>query len=166
MKIVVAGIDRLGRSYLLSQDEMEPEVGRGRIWLADQLPIFDVHAVPAITLEPPPGGSRMGIVTIPATSSVDGGSVAQGKSIPGMDDQGFHTTRTLDYNYLIRGELMLHLDEDQARLFPGDCAVIQAARHAWQNLGVEPAQFVSVCISALPATISGISGETAEDSVQ
>jgi uncharacterized cupin superfamily protein len=54
---------------------------------------------------------------------------------PGIDKDGFHTTRTVDFDCLIEGEITLILDDEQVRLEPGDCVVQQATRHAWKNEG-------------------------------
>jgi quercetin dioxygenase-like cupin family protein len=59
---------------------------------------------------------------------------------PGLADHmdpsapGMHTTQTVDYGVVIRGEITLELDEGaKVRLRPGDCVVQNGTRHAWRN---------------------------------
>jgi len=46
---------------------------------------------------------------------------------------GFHTTRTVDFDFVVEGELTMELDADTVRLEAGDFVIQQAARHAWRN---------------------------------
>lgn len=64
----------------------------------------------------------------------------------------WHRTDTLDYNVVVSGELWLLVEGgDEARLGPGDCAVVRGVRHAWENRGTEPCVLAAVAIAARPA---------------
>jgi quercetin dioxygenase-like cupin family protein len=67
--------------------------------------------------------------------------------VPGLDADGFHVTRTLDYVYVIDGPLMLDLDDDEVEVLPGDVVIQQATRHAWRNLGDAPVRMFTVMVS-------------------
>jgi quercetin dioxygenase-like cupin family protein len=60
--------------------------------------------------------------------------------IPGLDENGFHRTGTLDYLILIEGQLRLDLEEGSAELGPGDIVVQRDTKHAWRNPDETPAK--------------------------
>lgn len=61
---------------------------------------------------------------------------------------GMHTTPTVDYAVVVRGELWLELDRGETRLSPGDVVVQNGTRHAWRNHGDGPATLAVVLIGA------------------
>ena len=65
---------------------------------------------------------------------------------PGMLDHmepghpGMHTTRTIDFEIVLSGEVVLELDDGATvHLHPGDTVVQNGTRHRWHNPGAEPA---------------------------
>jgi mannose-6-phosphate isomerase-like protein (cupin superfamily) len=73
------------------------------------------------------------------------------RGIPGLDENGFHRTGTLDYFVLLEGCLTLELDDGKAELHPGDVVVQRDTRHAWRNSSESPARcFVVVIYPADP----------------
>jgi hypothetical protein len=73
--------------------------------------------------------------------------------VPGMGDHfdrsapGMHTTDTIDYGVVVRGEISLELDDGKiVHLRQGDCIVQNGTRHRWRNPLPEPClmAFVSV----------------------
>jgi len=55
------------------------------------------------------------------------------------DNPGMHTTDTVDFDYIISGEVWLELDDgQQVHLQAGDCVIQNGARHAWRNKSSEP----------------------------
>ena len=66
---------------------------------------------------------------------------------------GMHTTDTVDYCIVVRGEMTLELDDgEKVHLRQGDCVAQNGARHRWRNPLSEPClmAFISVggqCIS-------------------
>jgi mannose-6-phosphate isomerase-like protein (cupin superfamily) len=64
------------------------------------------------------------------------------RSAPGM-----HTTDTIDYGVVVRGEMTLELDDgEKVHLRQGDCIVQNGTRHRWRNPLPEPClmAFISV----------------------
>jgi hypothetical protein len=56
------------------------------------------------------------------------------RSAPGM-----HTTDTIDYGVVVRGEMTLELDDGKViHLRQGDCIVQNGTRHRWRNPLPEP----------------------------
>jgi hypothetical protein len=73
--------------------------------------------------------------------------------VPGMGDvmergaPGMHTSDTIDYCVVVRGEMTLELDDGQrVHLKQGDCVVQNGTRHRWRNPLPEPClmAFISV----------------------
>jgi hypothetical protein len=61
------------------------------------------------------------------------------EKLPGLseviepDQNGMHTTNTIDYGVCLEGELFLELDDDERLITPGTVVVQLGARHAWHN---------------------------------
>ncbi len=137
MKRIVAGVDDEGRSYVVSAEEL-PAADWNVLWWFHPADIAATiaqipDAAAAVASEPPPGGVKWVLATWPASA----GPLATRH--PGVDDEGFHTTRTVDFVYLISGELTLLLDRESVTVHAGDVVVQQAVRHAWRNDSGEPA---------------------------
>jgi len=51
-----------------------------------------------------------------------------------LDAPGMHTTDSVDYGIVLRGEIYLELDNGVERLLTaGDCVIQNGTRHAWHN---------------------------------
>jgi mannose-6-phosphate isomerase-like protein (cupin superfamily) len=59
-----------------------------------------------------------------------------------------HRTRTMDYAYIISGEIDMMLDESVVHLKAGDVVVQQATNHAWINHGPEPCRILFVLVDS------------------
>lgn len=44
-----------------------------------------------------------------------------------------HSTRTLDFQYVVSGEVVLILDEDEVHLEAGDSVIIPGCNHSWRT---------------------------------
>ena len=104
---------------------------------------------------PKPNGSLFRLVLFPPRGSPVSGDFLKelSQKIPGMAEQfersgsGMHTSDTLDYDIVIRGELILELgDGGMVHLRPGDCVVQNGTRHRWTNPLSEPCLMASVLI--------------------
>ncbi len=147
MKRVIAATNEEGRSYVESVEEMaEGEsitVWEGRIDIDDALAAID-PASAVDWLEPPPGGVKWRFAHIKP--------YGEHKHPPGLDKDGMHVTRTVDYQVIVDGEINLILDEDTVELHPGDFIILKAARHAWRNLGEKTV--ILMALLTRPATAS------------
>jgi mannose-6-phosphate isomerase-like protein (cupin superfamily) len=66
------------------------------------------------------------------------------------DNFPMHTTDTLDYGVVIRGEIILELDDGKSvHLRQGDCIVQNGTRHRWNNPLAEPCLMAFVMIGAI-----------------
>ncbi len=136
-----------------------------RLWGANTAPTFpdDGSAYPSAAYFPPLGGFRFGLFTVPpdsavaATPPVDMETALKEaeEKLPGAvgylepDHPGMHTTDTIDFEYLVSGEVWLELDDGvEVHLRAGDTVVQNGTRHAWRNKSSEPCQMVVVLIGA------------------
>jgi len=148
---IVTGVNAAGRSYIVSNEPVDGG-GFGQVWEVDVKQLQDwIRGVDpkaaATSIEPPPGSSRWVLATLPPDAQDQERRSAQ--PIPGLDEHGFHTTRTVDYDYVLEGPLVLLLDEGSVELQTGDLVVQQATRHAWRNPGKRPARLLAV-LTTLP----------------
>jgi hypothetical protein len=112
---------------------------------------------------PGPGGTMFRLISYPPKrpegykpppgATLETGLKELSDKVPGMGDvfdrsaPGMHTSDTIDYGVVVRGEMTLELDDGQKiHLHQGDCIVQNGTRHRWRNPLSEPClmAFVSV----------------------
>ncbi|HET6509934.1 MAG TPA: hypothetical protein VFG42_24285 [Baekduia sp.] len=144
MKRVITGVNDEGKSYVVSSEELEVEL------------FIDVHnftpdhvrsiigdvedGTTAEWLEPPAGGIKIMYIAHTPVSQMTGPP----PDLPGLDEEGFHTTRTFDVDYVTHGELTMLLDTEKVVLRGGDVVIQQATRHAWRNESEEQAGLLAI----------------------
>lgn len=135
-----------------------------KLWGADSVPTFpdDGSPRPFLTYFPPVGGFRFGMFTVPPQSvapsallDMEGAMKEVEEKMPGAiahmepDNPGMHTTDTVDFEYVISGEVWLELDNNvEVHLHAGDTVVQNGTRHAWRNKGSEPCHMVVFLVGA------------------
>jgi mannose-6-phosphate isomerase-like protein (cupin superfamily) len=138
--------------------------GFHQLWGCDDPPTFpDDGRMPAqATFFPPVGGCRFLVVTMapagarrPPEGDPDAIRAEMERRFPGLashmepDNPGMHTTDTIDFEYLLSGELVLELDDGaEVVLHPGDTVVQNGTRHRWHNRTSEPAVYVAFMVGA------------------
>ena len=169
LRRVVTGHDGDGRSRVVEDQPIEPittELMPGfsayRIWGRDEPPAFPDDGSPSgiETYFTPVGGSRFVVITHPPEGQappedLDTAAAAAEleRQMPGVmaltEPDGMHTSDTMDYLMVVRGEATLELDDgEQAVLRAGDLIVQNGTRHAWRNFGTEPCTLVAVSVGA------------------
>ena len=113
---------------------------------------------------PGPGGSYFRLISYPPKRppgwkppegvTLESALKELNDKVPGMGDvmergaPGMHSSDTIDYGVVVRGEMTLELDDGKmVHLKQGDCIVQNGTRHRWRNpLETEPClmAFVSV----------------------
>lgn len=75
-----------------------------------------------------------------------------------FDDQGneitplaFHTTNSIDYAIVLKGEIWAVMDADETLLKQGDVLIQRGTHHAWSNRSDEPALLAFILIGGTPA---------------
>jgi uncharacterized cupin superfamily protein len=175
---VATGHSPDGKSVVVSDTEVNadtvsllPGFEFHKLWGADRPPQFpDNGSQPSgPAYFPPLGGYRFMLFTLPPHSApqqapadrqamltemertLHGLSAHMERNTPGM-----HTTDTIDFEYIISGEVWLELDDGkQVHLRAGDTVVQNGTRHAWRNKGSEPCTIV-VFMVGVPRHPSGI----------
>lgn len=173
MKIrrVVTGHTPDGKATVASDTQVEPVTVAllpgmefHRLWGADSAPTFpdDGSPHPGSTYFPPLGGFRFGLFTLPPDSVTPAGEVDMEwalkeaeEKLPGAiahlepDNPGMHTTDTIDFEYIISGEVWLELDDGvEVHLRAGDTVVQNGTRHAWRNKGSVQCRIITILVGA------------------
>lgn len=146
-------------------DRGRPVFGAHLLWgTADGTAVVGSGPQPDMVVKPffpGPGGHRFMLFTfLPEAQDSDdpGDAPLPGAQIedplPGLLDAfeaerpGMHTTDTIDYVYIVSGELVLELDDGEVPLGPGDCVIQRGTTHAWRNRSARPAVVAAVLIGA------------------
>jgi len=66
-----------------------------------------------------------------------------------MADSGMHVTSTLDYVYVLSGEITVVLQQGEVDLKPGDVLIQRGTVHAWSNRGTAPCVMLGVLVDAV-----------------
>jgi hypothetical protein len=89
----------------------------------------------------------------PPGVTFESGLKEMSEKVPGMGDHfergapGMHTSDTIDYGVVVRGEMTLELDDGQkVHLRQCDCVVQNGTRHRWRNPLTEPCLMAFISI--------------------
>ena len=168
---VVTGHTSDGKATVASDTKVEgitldmlPGEEFHRLWGADETVTFPDDGSPRScpSYFPPVGGFRFGMFTVAPLSeatleNIDHQAVMREfeEKLPGIaalmepDNPGMHTTDTIDFEYVISGEVWLELDDGkEVHLRAGDTVVQNGTRHAWRNKSAEPCRMVVCLIGA------------------
>jgi len=173
MKIrrVVTGHTPDGKATVASDSDVDaitigmlPGAEFHRLWGSDEAPTFPDAGSPrpARAYFPPVGGFRFGVftigpdsVTMPKDLDMQLATVEIEDKLPGLaahleaDNPGMHRSDTIDFEYVLTGEVWLELDDGQeVHLRAGDTVVQNGTRHAWRNKSREPCRVVFFLVGA------------------
>jgi len=112
---------------------------------------------------PGPGGTMFRLISYPPKRpegykpppgvTFESGLKEMSDKVPGMGDHfergapGMHTSDTIDYCVVVRGEMTLELDDGaKVHLRQGDCVVQNGTRHRWRNPLPEPCLMAFISI--------------------
>lgn len=170
---VVTGHDATGKSRVIADSAAGPDDPRVYIpegnpgtcltdlWSLIGLPTqFDGPVPPArepFKLSPPSGGLVLRTVEVPPDSernfaampayfdrmSADGNLAHSNDRHPAM-----HRTDTIDFAIILKGEVVLVLDDGEVPLKAGDVVIQRGTNHAWSNRTNTPCLFACVLIDA------------------
>lgn len=171
---IVTGHDASGRSVIVSDTPSPhamalagvPNFGVTDIWKTERAPASNEGGADAcsgtITLAPPASGSVFRVVQFPPdkdyvgkwkpdaafASMGESGSAAMHEGSP--RHEAMHTTNSVDYAFVLEGEIWAVLDESEVLMKAGDVLVQRGTSHAWSNRGDRPCMVGFVLIDALP----------------
>jgi mannose-6-phosphate isomerase-like protein (cupin superfamily) len=135
----------------------EPNVAMTDFWYSDETPASNAgnkdNAVRPLVLQTPPKGSIFRVVELPPDSErnfsnlkgIDGGALQEGQR-----HAGFHRTKSLDYIFVMEGELYCLLDEGEVLLKAGDFLIQRGTNHAWSNRSNKRVLILGVMLDAQP----------------
>ena len=168
---IVTGHTKDGKATIASDKKVDaitidmiPGWEYHRLWGVDGTVTFPDDGSPHSysAFFPPVGGFRFALFTVPPGRETipedfdfEKALVEMEEKLPGMaahmepDAPGMHTTDTIDFDYVISGEIWLELDDgEEVHLRAGDTVVQNGTRHAWRNKGSEPCRIVVCLIGA------------------
>jgi mannose-6-phosphate isomerase-like protein (cupin superfamily) len=97
-------------------------------------------------LTPPPGSLHWRIFDLPPEAGTQGARDDSVVQMDEVDDEGWHCTPTLDYIYVLEGDITLELDEGSVDLSGGDCVVQRRTNHRWRNRGSTKARVMAIML--------------------
>lgn len=118
---------------------------------------------------PDPGGTNFRLISYPprrppgwkppAGVTFESALAELDAKVPGMgrhfdrSEPGMHTTDTVDYCIVVRGEMTLELDDGHImHLGQGDCVIQNGTRHRWRNALAEPCLMAFISIGGKRAS--------------
>lgn len=161
---IVAGNDDRGKAAVLQDgpapdvrlDPARPGFAATRLWVTDSSPakvkgVRETLDLPH-TIEPPPIGTVCRVVEFPPEKSYIGkitaadvraffeamGSPAASTGGPVARHPYMQRTATLDFCYILEGEITLVLDTEEVHLQEGDTVIQRGTNHAWSNRSDKP----------------------------
>jgi mannose-6-phosphate isomerase-like protein (cupin superfamily) len=112
-----------------------------------------------VKLEPPTRGSILRIVEFPPDSAWRGSadalkafnSIGAGHAKDqSASDPMMHTTATVDYIIVLKGEIYAIMDTEETLLKTGDILIQRGTNHSWSVRGTEPCIVAAILIGANP----------------
>lgn len=160
-----------GRSRILSDAPVPhvlqsgPQRGLINMWATDSTPPSLMkldNAASPVQLEPPTDGTVFRLFQLGPKAAIDSNpDAAERTAASAFERMGathlrvdttrhpsMHKSHTLDYIMLLKGRVLLVLDEEETELKPFDVVIQRGTNHAWINLEDEPALMMGVLMDA------------------
>ena len=140
MRRVVTADDIEGKSVVKWDNEVEGVPGRpARPGLA-RIQMWASKKLPAELAEEDPIAWDLG-------RTIAGGSVFRFTRFDPGHTQHWHRTDTIDYAFVVSGEITMQLDKEEVLLKAGDVVIQRGTLHNWANNGQEPCIILFVLIA-------------------
>ncbi len=164
---IITAVNSDGKSHVLTDGEGLDFGTLTELWATDSAPASygsdDEIAERRVRLEPPANGTVFRLFRVEpddpnrSRDELEQGTAA-GFAAVGAEhcrpntarDPRMHTTSSVDYIVLLRGEVTLLLDEGEVDLKPFDVVIQRGTNHAWINKGTEVAELVGILVDAEP----------------
>jgi uncharacterized cupin superfamily protein len=159
---VITGHDAQGRAVVLADGinpnvHVRPTTVANNLWSTPGTPAPYRLTDPVVGYNrtpPPSGGTLIRITQIPPWREGAGDhaafTVALGVPALAKPRHPFmHRTDTVDYGFVLEGEIEMWLDDSEVRLKPGDVVVQQQTNHAWVNRSGAPCRMAFVLIDGV-----------------
>ena len=160
MRRVVTGIDSAAKSVFTRDDQSPHYIAMGNFQMGElwwdpaaKISAGDLdHAEGKVGAVPALGEALMRYVVFPPRAEMEAMMASAQEQAPNHADEdspsdqvsddfqleednpGMHTTETVDYGFVLEGELTLELDDGVKKLLKaGDSYIQNGTRHAWHN---------------------------------
>ena len=150
---IVTGHDETGKAIVLMDGPAPNQIVRGAtglvstlLWVTDESPADISHsgdrADRTTPVGPPPRGSILRVVDFPPAGNTSGVKHEDVLKEMGVSHGGhgkparhpfMHRTRSVDYAFILEGEIDMLLDDSDVHMKAGDIMVQQGTNHAWVN---------------------------------
>jgi mannose-6-phosphate isomerase-like protein (cupin superfamily) len=172
---VLTGHDAEGKSMIIADGhapnvkEMAsmPGLALTDLWETQGAPASNAGSADAagrpVRLEPPKNGTLLRIVEFPPDSAWRSGADSREafKSIGAghahdrsSSDPMMHTTSTVDYIIVLKGEIYAVMEKGETLLKPGDVLVQRGTNHSWSVRGNEPCIVAAILVNAKPLSFN------------
>ncbi|MDH3241433.1 MAG: cupin domain-containing protein [Alphaproteobacteria bacterium] len=148
---VVTGHDENMKSYIVTDGPAgnvrptRPGHCSTLMWCTDRMPVD-------ITSDEDMGERKLG--TAPPAN---GTRFTVHEIAPHLDyEPNFHRTDTLDYVLVVKGRLLMTLDNEKTELGPGDMVIMRGTAHSWRNVGDETCIVAFVLIDSEKVEVPGL----------
>jgi mannose-6-phosphate isomerase-like protein (cupin superfamily) len=134
------------------------------LWVTDSIPADlsnrEDGANKRVGVIPPPGGTILRVIEFAPEREVKTdyetrlrifqglGLAPEGQSREKPRDPTMHRTKTIDYAFILSGEIDMLLDDSEVHLKAGDVLIQRGTNHAWVNRSDRPCQVAFVLIDA------------------
>jgi quercetin dioxygenase-like cupin family protein len=130
---------------------MTADSGVDELWInASSEPLGHDPTIADAALTPPPGSLHWRIFVVPPDDEAREVAGESAVSIDEVDESGWHKTDTLDYIFVLEGDITLELDDGSVELHTGDCVVQRRTNHAWRNRGTSPVRVMAIMLGVEP----------------
>ncbi len=162
MRRVITG-QKNGKAVILDDAEVPSGDAMGMtvtgLWATANTPTVPIENLDCIKqfkyTFPKPEGTLLWIWTFPPDKVVAKKAKEKGIDLDAEwrkifnEDFGRHTTDTVDYDYIVSGEIWLEIDDGvEVHLNAGDCVVQNGVRHAWRNKSDKDCLMLCVLVGA------------------
>jgi len=170
---IVSGHNAQGKSIFIMDGNVGTPAGRRssagtsvvELWQTDTTPADNSGDKDptdhAFRLPPPANGSVFRVVEYPPDKerfaamsgqdwSADAKSQGYQRTGGAARHAGFHKTDTIDYAFVIEGEIVALMDEGEKLMKTGDVLIQRGTNHAWANRSDKPARVAFILIDAKP----------------
>lgn len=152
---LISSVDQDGRSFFVQDGECPntqtimgiADFATTELWKTHAAPVLlaaedaDPSAGP-VTLSPSPAGTTFRIVQFPPDSMI---AEHQDQRRP---EDLMHRTPSIDYAYVIEGEVYAVLDKEERLMRAGDVLVQRGTNHNWSNRSDKPCRVLFVLVGA------------------
>ena len=157
MKLIETAIDESGESYIYKNENIQGWPFPGHvitdIFLSKNCPPDMMES--SVTLDDKnfnlkPGEVRFFRTDMEPTHQTYETLKAEDPATPPFKKLFYHSTTTVDYIMILKGPVVMIVNDEEIELQTGDCVVQRGAGHTWHNYTNETVSFMGIMIGVEP----------------